>query len=440
MLISFDSLIRDHGVNPKGIVHIGAHECEERVGYNSGNISDEKIIWIEGQKTLCDKISKSVPNIRIYNLVVSDQDDKEVNFIVTNNYQSSSIPELKDHKKFYPHIVEVERSQVKTKTLDAFLFEQKEDMRQYNFLCVNIQGAELLALKGATKFLEYLEYLHLGVNTSHLYKDCALMSEIDDFLRPFGFERKAISITDQNCGDALYVKNRYNTGLVSVIIPSYQRFDSLKIAINSVLVQTYKNIELIVIDDCSPDSRYKQLDEMFPTVKFIHLPFNVKQKFKVNAPQGETRMQGCAGAKGEFIAFLDDDDAWIDKKKIELQVNMLRKYPEHKLCSSDMLGGIGTYFEGIKGKSIHNYTPNLKLEEGVYSIDLQEIRRTNNIANSTVVVDHKLFDQTGAMKAENTEDYNCWKRLMVSTNALYLKSFTSYYDLNHAGAQYYRYT
>lgn len=75
-----------------------------------------------------------------------------------------------------------------------------------NFRNIDIQGAELLALKGMTKVINNYDYIYLEVNKEHLYKDCALIDEIDSFLNTFNFTRVETFWTDYNWGDALYIK------------------------------------------------------------------------------------------------------------------------------------------------------------------------------------------------------------------------------------------
>jgi len=82
---------------PKGIIHIGAHMCEEREIYEKAGCDDTKVLWIEGNPRLCQFISQKFPTVQLYNGLISDKED-DVEFIVTNNGQSSSFLELKEHK------------------------------------------------------------------------------------------------------------------------------------------------------------------------------------------------------------------------------------------------------------------------------------------------------------------------------------------------------
>jgi glycosyltransferase involved in cell wall biosynthesis len=91
-----------------------------------------------------------------------------------------------------------------------------------------------------------------------------------------------------------------NKPLVTVIIPTYNRVDYISRSINSVLNQTYKNIELIVIDDGSTDHTASVVSE-FKNIKYVYKP---------NGRQASARNAGLALAKGSYIATLDSDDYW----------------------------------------------------------------------------------------------------------------------------------
>ena len=79
-------------------------------------------------------------------------------------------------------------------------------MKKYNFWNFDIQGAELMALKGAGKAIEYAKALYLEVNTEEVYKGGCLISEIDDYLSTYKFKRVLTKMTEYGWGDALYVK------------------------------------------------------------------------------------------------------------------------------------------------------------------------------------------------------------------------------------------
>ena len=112
-----------------------------------------------------------------------------------------------------------------------------------------------------------------------------------------------------------------NKPLVSVIIPTYKRADMLTKAIDSAINQTYKNIEIIVIDDNDPSSKYR-----FETKKKLssYIQSGVIRYIENEKNLGGaiTRNRAVEQSKGEYIAFLDDDDIFFPTK-IEKQVEVL---------------------------------------------------------------------------------------------------------------------
>jgi len=111
--------------------------------------------------------------------------------------------------------------------------------------------------------------------------------------------------------------------LVSVVIPTYDRPDLLRRAVDSVTNQTYKNIELIVVDDASPNSNaedevyraFPNLDDRFHRVVFY--------RQVTNRGVCEARNKGLELSEGDYVAFLDDDDAW-KPEKLERQLTVAK--------------------------------------------------------------------------------------------------------------------
>lgn len=111
-------------------------------------------------------------------------------------------------------------------------------------------------------------------------------------------------------------------GLVSTIIPVYNRSDLLTKAVESVLAQTYRPIEIIIIDDGSIDETPKICEELVR----LH-PDIIQFAQKENSGPGPTREAGRRLAQGEFIQYLDSDDL-LWPKKFEHQLKALREHPE----------------------------------------------------------------------------------------------------------------
>src|SRR5690606_36349872 len=106
------------------------------------------------------------------------------------------------------------------------------------------------------------------------------------------------------------------TPLVSVVISAYNRPDYLQNAIASVLSQTVSDYEIIVVDDCSPVSLETVLRDIACPVRYHRLARN--------SGANKARNEGVRLAQGRYVAFLDDDDAWLPRK-LEWQLPQLQE-------------------------------------------------------------------------------------------------------------------
>ncbi|BCS55957.1 hypothetical protein GSbR_13200 [Geobacter sp. SVR] len=196
-----------HRITPRGVIHIGAHEGSELKTYLDMGI--QQVVFIEANPDIYQKLSanvKEVPGVIAVHCAISDQNGT-VDLRVTSMDQSSSILPLKDHQKIYPGIHEVRLVTVPSRTIDSLLAELDLDPAGYNLMNIDIQGAELLALKGATNTLKHIDAINTEVNYEELYEGCVFIDELDRYLDTFGFERKATTTPHHpSWGDALFVK------------------------------------------------------------------------------------------------------------------------------------------------------------------------------------------------------------------------------------------
>jgi FkbM family methyltransferase len=207
MLIPFSQVLhflKERNIQIRGILHIGAHECEEKTVYEENGFLSEHIDWVEANPNLVSNmLARGIP---VHNIAVSDKEEI-VPFHITNNGQSSSLLELGTHKDLYSWCVVTHTIHVKTQRIDSFLREKNIPVENRNFWNLDIQGAELKALKGAGDALQYVDAIYTEVNTDEVYKQCALLPELDSYLETYGFKREMISMWgNDGWGDALYVR------------------------------------------------------------------------------------------------------------------------------------------------------------------------------------------------------------------------------------------
>ena len=202
MLIPLHNLVKKYNVNFKGILHVGAHECEEIKDYDS-YLPRNKVLWVEALPGKVDFCKKKHPDVLIENAVVSDVIET-VRFNVSNNGQSSSMLDFGLHSTFHPQVHYVTCFETETKLLKEVICNYDIS---YNFLNLDIQGAELKALKGMEEYLNSVDYIYSEVNSDYVYKNCALVKEIDEYLLKFGLHRVETKwYGDCKWGDAFYIR------------------------------------------------------------------------------------------------------------------------------------------------------------------------------------------------------------------------------------------
>ena len=215
------------------------------------------------------------------------------------------------------------------------------------------------------------------------------------------------------------------TPLVSVILPTYNRREYIAKAIESVWRQSYKNLELIIIDDASTDAT-RELVGAFskhnPKITILHNEINLGIVASLN--------KGITMAQGKYIARLDDDDVWCDDKKIEKQVDFLEKNPEYCL-----VGG-GVIKIDKNGKEIVRY---LLPKEDEY------IRKTilvNNVfAHTTVLFRKDIFQKVGGYDEQFAfiEDWDLWLKMGKASKFYNFQEFFVFYlDQEHDDPYHYR--
>lgn len=171
-----------------------------------------------------------------------------------------------------------------------------------------------------------------------------------------------------------------NEPLVSVIIPTYNRGRLILDSVTSVLNQTYKNIELIVVDDCSTDDTEKTVKSIDDSrIKYI--------KLEKNSGACVARNKGIEISRGEFIAFNDSDDLWLPEK-INSQLDFLyENNAEISFCKMEC--------RTPENNFIHNF-PNIEFDRKISYKDLLKYNSasTQTIFGKTDCFKEIIFDAT----------------------------------------------
>lgn len=203
----FQAWLSKYHIQARGVIHVGAHEGQEAAAYAALGIDSG--LFFEANPVVFTKLERHLDGYAGYEAFQCAITDKNalVTFHVTSFDQSSSVLPLKEHARIYPDIVEVETVEVPGRRLDDVLAQYGTTCGEYNVLSMDVQGGELLALKGAERTLAHLDAIRLEVNYEELYAGGADVYELDAFLDRHDFVRvETCCPFHPSWGDALYVR------------------------------------------------------------------------------------------------------------------------------------------------------------------------------------------------------------------------------------------
>lgn len=184
--------------------------------------------------------------------------------------------------------------------------------------------------------------------------------------------------------------------LITILLPTYNGSRFITGSVESVLQQTFQDWELLVIDDGSIDDTREIVKEYERKDKRIRLIKN-----PVNLGIQKTLNKGLLEARGEYIARIDDDDRWVDKKKLEAQIMFFRNYPEYVLV------GTGVIVIDEKGRELFRFL-NPQTDKEIRNIILSK----NCFTHSSVVFKKDIALEYGGYNesedVRHAEDYDLW--------------------------------
>ncbi len=200
-----------------------------------------------------------------------------------------------------------------------------------------------------------------------------------------------------------------NSPLVSIVIPLFNAKDYIAETIESVLKQSYKNIELIVVDDCSTDGSYELVEDFSKRDSRVKL-IRLEQNFGGPA---KPRNIGVENSKGEYIAFLDADDIW-EEEKLEVQIGLMEQ-EGYNFTSTNILN-VDENLKDIDSRySISNFLRRISEKRGVC-----DLIKNSFIATSSVVVKRDIIEKFSEDRDFiSVEDLCLWIRLLDKKGTKY---------------------
>lgn len=211
--------------------------------------------------------------------------------------------------------------------------------------------------------------------------------------------------------------------LVSVVIPCYNHEKFVQDCIQSVIDQTYKNIELIIIDDGSKDNSVIKIEEMIQKCKNRFVRF--KFRARVNKGLSNTLNEALSWCRGEYYVAIASDDMMLNER-IEKQVEILNNNKEFYACSGSQLKVDES--NNIYGKKYQNYI--IKKKEVKNRGNL--FRRSNNLYSPTTIFRTEVVRALGGYNSEILiEDlYIFYKAALLNYKHLQVEDIFTYYRIH----------
>ncbi len=180
--------------------------------------------------------------------------------------------------------------------------------------------------------------------------------------------------------------------LITVIIPTFNRKERLRKAIQSVLAQKNAAFELLIIDDGSTDGTREMVEKEFPSVSYF---------FQENQGPAAARNRGIEKARGEWIAFLDSDDEWMPGK-LQAQLEFFAQNPDCQICQTEEIWV-------RNGRRVNPMKKHKKYSGWIF----KECLPLCIISPSAVMIHRNIFEKAGLFDESfpACEDYDLWLRI-----------------------------
>jgi FkbM family methyltransferase len=172
-----------------GVIHVGANIGQERDLYDK---FDLRVIWIEPIPEVFETLNTNLrgfSNQHAFQCLITDREDEEYKFHISNNNgASSSILDLKHHKDIWPDVNYTNTIFLRSTTLASLFERERIDSSNYQALIIDTQGSELLVLKGSIPLLHSFTYIKIEVPDFESYASCCQLADINSFMTQHGYK------------------------------------------------------------------------------------------------------------------------------------------------------------------------------------------------------------------------------------------------------------
>jgi FkbM family methyltransferase len=172
-----------------GVVHVGANSGQERDTYQDFGLG---VLWVEAIDEVFNELVRNIsrhPRQKAFCALLTDQDDAEYQFhIASNEGASSSIYQFGECLDIWPELSYLSSRTLRSRRLDSLFHLENISPSDYPALVMDVQGAELLVLKGAGQMLGEFRFIKAEAADFESYVDCAKLDDLQQYLEPWGFK------------------------------------------------------------------------------------------------------------------------------------------------------------------------------------------------------------------------------------------------------------
>lgn len=205
---AIDIIKRYYDLEPSGLIHVGAHNGQEVGAYKASG--SRPVLLVEAQDGPYAKLVEAVdgePGFHPIQACCSSVGGRQVDFrIASSSGQASSYLKPEKHLEYYPGIKFDESVPMTTSTLDEIILDNHLVPEQFEYLALDVQGAEMDILVGADKTLPHIKFAWLEVNFGGLYEGDTGLYPMIDFMRGRGFDLYFLRMGRKTWGDALFIR------------------------------------------------------------------------------------------------------------------------------------------------------------------------------------------------------------------------------------------
>jgi hypothetical protein len=193
--------LKECNISVKGILHVGSKSDQIQATYNSVNVHDNNIIWVESDKVKAAKnIAKGLPNC--FTTIIDTPD------VDLRKYYINQVPLhcLASCCNDVPKLILTELENSETQTLEEFMNKNNFDPSEFNIWNFDCMGSEFRIFKGSQNLLKFADIIYTGVNSTEITKKSNMKSDIDTLLGQHGLRRVETIKNEDNWCMALYIR------------------------------------------------------------------------------------------------------------------------------------------------------------------------------------------------------------------------------------------